>query len=290
MEQPTYVQLAFADLHTHTQASDGMNPSAQNVKLAAEAGLSAIAITDHDTVAGVAEALDAAQEHGITVVPGVEISTMENGKSIHILGYYIDIKNAALLERLEGLRRIRDERNELILAKLRDLGIQITIEDVLAQLGRELLPDESIGRPHMADTLVAKGYVSDMREAFDKYLADGAAAYVSQQRVAPDEAVEWILEAGGVPVMAHPGIYGDDDLVAHIFDHSKLVGIEVYHSDHSPEDEQRYLKLAEQRGLIVTGGSDYHGERQGKVFHGPLGGSKVPFAVVEQLIEASGNR
>ncbi|WP_322905282.1 PHP domain-containing protein [Paenibacillus campi] len=287
MNNPNHVQLAFADLHTHTQASDGMNTPAENVKLAAEAGLAALAITDHDTVAGVAEALAAAEQHGIIVVPGVEISTMEDGKDIHIVGYYLDIADTMLLERLEGLRRIRDERNELILEKLRELGLQITIDDVLAQLGRELLPDESIGRPHMADTLVAKGYVSDLREAFDKYLAQGAAAYVAPRSITPIEATEWIIEAGGVPVMAHPGIYGDDDLVVRIFDHSRLAGIEVYHSDHLPEDEQRYLKLAEQRDLIVTGGSDYHGERQGKVFHGPLGGRKVPVAVVQQLREAS---
>ncbi len=287
MNNQDHVQLAFADLHTHTQASDGMNTPAENVRLAAEAGLGALAITDHDTVAGVAEALAAAEQHGIMVVPGVEISTMEDGKDIHILGYYFDITDTMLLQRLEGLRRIRDERNEMILSKLRELGLQITMDDVFAQLGRELLPDESIGRPHMADTLVAKGYVSDMKEAFDKYLAQGAAAYVSPPRITPMEATEWILEAGGVPVMAHPGLYGDDDLVARIFDKSRLAGIEVYHSDHTPDDEQRYLKLAEQRSLIVTGGSDYHGERQGKVFHGPLGGRKVPITVVQQLRDAA---
>ncbi|WP_411347443.1 PHP domain-containing protein [Paenibacillus sp. WLX2291] len=286
MNEQQHVQLAFADLHTHTQASDGMNTPSDNVRLAAEAGLSALAITDHDTVAGVAEAMAAGEQHGVTVVPGVEISTMQDGKDIHILGYYIDTTDVIFLERLADLRRIRDDRNELILAKLRELGIQITMDDVLTQLGRELLPDESIGRPHMADVLVAKGYVQDMREAFDQYLAQGAAAYVSPPRITPAEATQWIIEAGGTPVMAHPGIYGDDDLVSRIFDQSDLAGIEVYHSDHSPDDEQRYLKLAEQRGLIVTGGSDYHGERQGKVFHGPLGGRKVPVAVLKQLAPA----
>ena len=275
----------YADMHTHTQASDGMNTPTENVQLAAAAGLSALAITDHDTVAGVAEALAAGEQYGVTIIPGVEISTMEEDKDIHILGYYMNIEDPVFLERLAGLRQIRDTRNEMILAKLRELGVEITMEDVLKQLGRELMPDESIGRPHMADTLVAKGYAEDMRDAFNKYLAQDAAAYVSPPRIRPHEAAQWIIEAGGVPVMAHPGIYGDDDLVARILDQSELAGLEVCHSDHSPADEQRYLQFASQRGLIITGGSDYHGARQGKVFHGPIGGKRVPISVLTQLLE-----
>ncbi|WP_046227245.1 PHP domain-containing protein [Paenibacillus dauci] len=275
----------YADMHTHTQASDGMNTPTENVQLAAAAGLSALAITDHDTVAGVAEALAAGEQYGVTIIPGVEVSTMEEDKDIHILGYYMNIEDPVFLERLAGLRQIRDTRNEMILAKLRELGVEITMEDVLKQLGRELMPDESIGRPHMADTLVAKGYAEDMRDAFKKYLAQDAAAYVSPPRIRPHEAAQWIIEAGGVPVMAHPGIYGDDDLVARILDQSELAGLEVYHSDHSPEDEQRYLQFASQRRLIITGGSDYHGARQGKVFHGPIGGKRVPISVLTQLLE-----
>ncbi|WP_036630395.1 PHP domain-containing protein [Paenibacillus shenyangensis] len=275
----------YADMHTHTQASDGMNTPTENVQLAVAAGLSALAITDHDTVAGVAEALAAGEQYGVTIIPGVEISTMEEDKDIHILGYYMNIEDPVFLERLAGLRQIRDTRNEMILAKLRELGVEITMEDVLKQLGRELMPDESIGRPHMADTLVAKGYAEDMRDAFNKYLAQDAAAYVSSPRIRPHEAAQWIIEAGGVPVMAHPGIYGDDDLVARILDQSELAGLEVYHSDHSPADEQRYLQFASQRGLIVTGGSDYHGARQGKAFHGPIGGKRVPTSVLTQLLE-----
>ncbi|WP_458121806.1 PHP domain-containing protein [Paenibacillus sp. Z6-24] len=290
MNHTDSVYLGYADLHSHTQASDGMNTPAENVQLAAEAGLTALAVTDHDTVAGVAEALAAGEQHGVTIVPGVEISTMEDGKDIHILGYYMNIEDAVFLDRLAGLRRIRDARNEMILAKLRELGIEITMDDVLKQLGRELLPDESIGRPHMADTLVAKGYAEDMRDAFNKYLAQDAAAYVSPPRIRPHEAAQWIIEAGGVPVMAHPGIYKDDNLVTRILDESELAGLEVYHSDHSSEDEQRYLRLAEQRSLIVTGGSDYHGERQGKVFHGPLGGKRVPADVLTQLLERASSQ
>ena len=285
MNPKDFMYTGYADMHTHTQASDGMNTPTENVQLAAAAGLSALAITDHDTVAGVAKALAAGEQYGVTIIPGVEISTMEEDKDIHILGYYMNIEDTVFLERLARLRQIRDTRNEMILAKLRELGVEITMEDVLKQLGRELMPDESIGRPHMADTLVAKGYAEDMRDAFNKYLAQDAAAYVSPPRIRPHEAAQWIIEAGGVPVMAHPGIYGDDDLVARILDQSELAGLEVYHSDHSSEDEQRYLQFASQRGLIVTGGSDYHGARQGKVFHGPIGGKRVPISVLTQLLE-----
>lgn len=273
----------YADLHTHSQASDGMNTPSQNVKLAVEAGLGAIAVTDHDTVAGVAEAIEAGKLYDIEVIAGVEISTREDNKDIHIIGYYLNTEDPILLERLQQLREVRDHRNVQILQNLRDLGVEITMEEVIEQLGRELMPDESIGRPHMADVLVAKGYATDMKDAFNKYLAEGAAAYVSPPRITAADAAVWIREANGVPVMAHPGIYGDDTLVEHILDHSSIAGLEVYHSDHSPEDEQRYLEIAQRRDLIVTGGSDYHGERQGKVFHGPLGGKNVPMSTLVQL-------
>lgn len=273
----------YADLHTHSQASDGMNTPSQNIKLAVEAGLGAIAVTDHDTVAGVAEALEAGKSYDIEVIAGVEISTREDNKDIHILGYYLNTEDPQLLERLQGLREVRDNRNVQILQKLRDLGVEITMDEVIQQLGRELMPDESIGRPHMADVLVAKGYAVDLKDAFNKYLAEGAAAYVSPPRITASDAAVWIREANGVPVMAHPGIYGDDTLVERILDNSSIAGLEVYHSDHSPEDEQRYLEIAQRRDLIVTGGSDYHGERQGKVFHGPLGGKSVPMSTLIQL-------
>ncbi len=279
------------DLHTHSQASDGMQPPAENVRIAYAKGLSAVAITDHDTVSGVAEAIEAGLKHGITVVPGVEISTRAEGKEIHVLGYYIDIEQERFLSRLAAQRDTRAARNEAILAKLRGLGIDITLEQVIANLGRELKPDESVGRPHIADELVRLGVVADMRAAFDQYLADGAAAYVSPPRITPEEACTWILEAGGTPVLAHPGIYGDDELVRRIIARSSLSGIEAYHSDHGPEDEARYMAMAEEYGLLVTGGSDFHGARQGVIFHGDLGSVSVPVAVLEQLRnQAEGNR
>lgn len=271
------------DLHTHTQASDGMNQPAENVRLAKEKGLTGLAITDHDTVAGIAEALLAGKELGLDVVPGIEISTRVGEKDIHVLGYFVDPEDNRFKKRLARLRSVREERNGLIIAKLQQLGLSITLEEVKAGLSRPLRPDESLGRPHIADTLVRKGYVSDMRDAFDRYLAEGKPGYASLPRISPEEAIVWIREAGGVPVLAHPGLYSDDDLVRSIVERGKPAGIEVYHSDHGPEEELRYAAMAEKYGLIVTGGSDYHGVRQGVVFHGDLGGRTAPPGTVERL-------
>lgn len=278
------------DMHTHTKASDGMNSPAGQIRLADERGLAGIAITDHDTVAGVEEALLEGSRRGITVIPGVEISTRAEEKDIHILGYYLDINNEQLLERLSGLRSIRDSRNGLMIARLQELGLAITLEEVIARLGRQLQADESLGRPHIADTLVHKGYAKDLRDAFDQYLAEGKPGYVSLPRITPIEAITWIREAGGVPVIAHPGLYGDDRLVELIILEGDPDGIEVYHSDHGPEEEERYMALAVKHGLIPTGGSDYHGERQGVVFHGELGSRYVTAEIVQGLQEKAASR
>jgi predicted metal-dependent phosphoesterase TrpH len=271
-----------ADLHTHTTASDGIQPPAENVRLAAEAGLAAVAITDHDTVEGIAEAMEAGGRFGITVVPGVEISTAARGNDIHILGYYTDWKSDAWREKLAGLLRLREKRNDLILGKLRALGIPITLDEVLAEASRQGKDGGSVGRPHIAAVLVAKGVVGSMQEAFDRYLASGAAAYDNPPRLHPFEAIDWIREAGGTSVIAHPGLYGDDDFVEDMIRYGAK-GLEVFHSDHSPEDEERYARLAAKYSLIATGGSDYHGERHGVVFHGPIGSRTVDASVIRQL-------
>ncbi|MGX1828671.1 PHP domain-containing protein [Paenibacillus taichungensis] len=276
------------DLHTHSQASDGMQPPAENVKLAKQRGLSAVALTDHDTVAGVAEAQRAGREFGIDVVAGVEISTRAGGKDIHVLGYYVNTEDEKFLERLRGLREAREERNHLIIAKLQELGLEVSWQEVIDGLGRPLEPDESIGRPHMADVLVRKGYAADMRDAFNRYLAEGQPGYVSVPRVAPGDACQWIKDAGGAAVIAHPGLYGDDGLVRRILVDAHPDGIEVFHSDHGPEEERRYAELAQEFGLIQTGGSDYHGVRQGVVFHGDLGSKTVTIDVLDKLRAAAG--
>lgn len=278
----------LADLHTHTTASDGMQSPAQNVRLAQKAGLSAIAITDHDTVAGVDEAILEGKRLNITVVPGVEVSTVADGSDIHILGYYTNNDDEKWLNRLASLRDTRSRRNELIVDKLRGLGIAITMNEVLAAAHGEDLGDSqrasevSVGRPHIAEVLIQKGIVSDMKQAFDVYLAAGAAAYANPPRVHPFEAVDWIREAGGTSVIAHPGIYGKDSLVEDIIRYGAQ-GIEVYHSDHSPDEEHRYAELAQRYHLIMTGGSDFHGSRHGQVFHGVVGNRTVDVQVLQQL-------
>lgn len=280
--------MQFADLHTHTLASDGTQPAAENVRLAYEAGLGAIAVTDHDTVAGIEEALEAGKQLGITVVPGVEVSTISKGQDIHVLGYFVDYQDPVFLGRLKDMRDVRDRRNEMMLARLNELGIDITMEDVVASLIQSKKKDETIGRPHIADAMVRKGYVTSMAEAFDRFLGKDGAAYVNPPRIEPHIAVQWILEAGGVPVLAHPGLYGQDELIDELAAQG-LAGLEVYHSDHTPEQELHYKQIAERHALIMTAGSDFHGERNGVVFHAPIGSRKIPVDVIDQLNQARRN-
>ncbi len=271
-----------ADLHTHTTASDGMFAPADNVRMAKEAGLFAVAITDHDTVAGVGEALRAGLELGIVVVPGVELSTVTNGKDIHVLAYGFALDDGKWLARLESLRGERNRRNERILANLRGLGMPISPEELEAAAGKAARGDKSVGRPHIAQAMVDKGYVSDLREAFDLWLAEGKPGYEKQGRASSVEAIDWIHEAGGKAVIAHPGIYGDDDLVLSLLERG-ADGLEAYHSDHDPEQERRYAEWAADLGKLATGGSDFHGVKDGKVYHGPIGGRSVDASVLELL-------
>ncbi|MEK3722080.1 PHP domain-containing protein [Paenibacillus sp. FSL H8-0034] len=277
--------MVYADLHSHTLASDGMQPAAENVRLAVAAGLGAIAITDHDTVAGLQEAIAAGEQYGIQVVPGVEISTIAGGEDIHVLGYWMDYENELFLERLANLRSVRDKRNEMMLEKLNELGVPLTMEEVRASLQASKKVDETLGRPHIADAMLRKGHVGSIAEAFDRFLGKDGAAYVNPPRIEPATAIDWILDAGGVPVLAHPGLYGQDQLIGELVE-SGLAGIEVYHADHTVEQEQHYLSIAKQYQLIVTAGSDFHGERGGVVFHSPIGSKKIAISVVQQLFEA----
>ncbi|GLX68385.1 PHP domain-containing protein [Paenibacillus glycanilyticus] len=277
-----------ADLHNHTTASDGTMSPATVVARAKAAGLAAIAITDHDTMAGVEEAMAEGSKLGLIVVPGVELSTVADGRDIHILAYYPDCQDNKWQERLAGLRATRGKRNEMIVERLVQLGIAATMEEV-EQIAAEQMragggtsKGKTIGRPHIAELLIRKGVVATMAEAFDRYLAEGGAAYVNPPRLHPFEALEWIREAGGTSVVAHPGLYGRDDLVEQLIQKG-VQGIEVYHSDHGPEEEHRNAELARRHGLIMTGGSDFHGERQGKVFHGEIGSRTVDLAVLDQL-------
>jgi 3',5'-nucleoside bisphosphate phosphatase len=272
----------FADMHTHTKASDGVDTPARVVELAVQAGLAAIAITDHDTISGIAEAQEKGQQLGIEVIPGVEISTVAAGQDIHVLGYHMDIHDRLFLQRLEELRQVRERRNQLMIEKLRELGMNVTLEEVV-RIANKLSPEEeSIGRPHIAELLVRKGYAASVRDAFQIYLGKTGSAYVNPPRIRPEEAIDWIHEAGGAAVLAHPGLYHHDELVEQLARYG-LDGIEAYHSDHSGEDEVKYVKLADKYGLIVTAGSDYHGERNEQVFHGAIGSRRAPVTAIQQL-------
>jgi 3',5'-nucleoside bisphosphate phosphatase len=276
-----------ADLHTHTTASDGTNAPAAVVRLAKEAGLAAVAITDHDTMAGCAEAIAEGERIGIRVIPGIELSTAINGRDIHILGYWCNADDARWQERLKRQQGFRGRRNLMMIEKLQELGIAVTLEEIIqlaSRSGKKADSAEQIGRPHLAEALVERGVVTDIREAFDRYLGEQGLAYCNPSRPQPTDAVDWIREAGGVCVIAHPGLYGDVTIVEEIIKHG-VHGIEVYHSDHSPEDEQRYTAIAERYGLLATGGSDFHGEKRGVVFHGPIGGRYVDAEVVAKLQE-----
>lgn len=270
------------DLHTHTQASDGIFTPAENVRLAKEAGLAGLAITDHDTIDGVREAQREGVRLEMEVIPGVEISTSLHGKEIHVLGYFIDVNNTLLNQRLRTLREARQRRNEQLLTRLRELGIAIEWQEVVSTAQKS--DADTIGRPHIADTLVKKRIVANMREAFDLYLGERGKAYVSVERITPFTAADWIHEAGGVVSLAHPGLYGDDNIVREILQYG-VDAIETFHSDHNETDEKRYEQMAVEYGILQTAGSDFHGKRQGEVFHGPLGCRTISTQQLYQLKE-----
>ncbi|SFJ56228.1 PHP domain-containing protein [Brevibacillus centrosporus] len=278
--------ITHADLHTHTKASDGTCDPAENVRLAKEAGLAAVAITDHDTVAGVPAARKAAEELGIEVIPGIEVSSVGRGQDIHVLGYFVPYEDEAFQERLVSLRETRHERNQLLIARLQELGIPITLENVYR---RKQGTDKNIGRPHIAEELIELGVVASIDEAFAKYLGKEGAAYVNPPRITPQQAITLIKDAGGAAVLAHPGLYDADDLVEELIAFG-LDGIEVNHPDNDPDQRARYTAWANEHGLVITGGSDFHGWRGEEPFHAMLGTHTAPMEAVEKLREIAVGR
>lgn len=244
-----------ADLHNHTTASDGTYSPSEQVRWAASQGLAALGITDHDTVAGWEEARRAGEEAGIEIVPGCELSTEVGKAEVHILAYYFDRSEpemAALLERMRGGRRVRAAES---VRKLHALGYtDVSLERILERGG------ESVGRPHIAEDLVLVGAVRSVKEAFDRFLAMGMPAYVPRPKLTPAEAIAVVKGAGGVPVLAHPGLIGSDQLVRDAIA-AGIMGIEAYHSDHSDLQRQFYARWGLDAGLLVTGGTDSHGPR-----------------------------
>jgi 3',5'-nucleoside bisphosphate phosphatase len=272
------------DLHTHTVHSDGTTTVEHNVRLAVRLGLEGLGITDHDTTAGFAEAFEAADGSGLEIVPGTEFSAEEDGASVHVLGYWIAPDDEPLQREMDRLRNERRRRAEEIVAKFHALGIAVSFDRVL-----ELAGEAPIGRPHIAAAVVETGAVATTREVFDRYLADDGPAYVPKYAVDPVRAVELIIGAGGVAVVAHPGLYGarraDEPglgtATIEAMTEAGMAGIEADHPDHTDEDRAHYRDLARALGLIVTAGSDYHGDAKTL----QLGQATTPRADVEALRE-----
>lgn len=269
------------DLHTHSVCSDGATTVADNVQRAIALGLEGLAVTDHDTTAGFADAMAAAQGSDLEPVLGTEFSAEHDGVSVHVLGYWIDPAYDPLVTELDRLRDERADRARRIVERFNDLGIAITFERV-----RDLAGDAPIGRPHIAQAVVATGAAGTIREVFDRYLADGGPAYVEKHAVSPVRAVELLVAACGVAVLAHPGLYGRRDAAPGIpvevveeMAAAGLAGIEADHPDHDPVHTQRYRDVAAGLGLEVTAGSDHHGE--GELDR--LGAATTSREVVERL-------
>lgn len=250
--------LFVADLHVHTQASDGLLSPYEVVARASQLGLRAIAITDHDTVDGIREALEAGAKLKITVIPGIELSTEYQDYQIHILGFYINHQDQALHTLLDTLHNSRYMRAEKMVKKLSFLGYKISMDDVMHHA-----KDAAPGRPHVARALMDQGYISSMAEAFDHLIGSKMPGYVERYKVTPQQAIDTIQQAGGRAAWAHPGLTGNVGLLD-LFISSGLSGVEAFHPEHTVNQIKTYKQLATDKKLFVTGGSDFHGIEPGK--------------------------
>ena len=257
--------MDYIDLHTHSNASDGSLPPREVVRLAQKRRLKALALTDHDTIDGLPEAMAAGQEFGIEVIPGVEISARHPNGSMHILGYFLDYESELLARRLAVLKQARKDRNPQIIAKLNAQGIPLTMEQV-----ERISGGGQVGRPHIARALNEGGYVRSLQEAFDIYLGNNGRAYVSKFRFPPDEALAMIRDVQGIPVLAHPftlGLHTSETLRPLLQELMALglAGMECYYPEHSSVQQALDLSLARDLGLLITGGSDFHGDNKPEV-------------------------
>ncbi len=273
--------MSFVDLHVHTTASDGTASPAEAVAMAKELGLSAIAITDHDTVSGCAEAAEAGQTLGLEVVPGVEFSS-RYGRTIHILGYFLRTSSPALTRVLDWIVAERSERNRKMAALMAADGIPVDYDEMLERFG------PVIGRPNFGQVLVELGYAESVQDAFDRYIEKGQPYYLPRKMLSIERSVEVIREAGGVPVLAHPFQYRLEEpvlrqLIEHCMDHG-LLGLECRYSLYDERQSQYLLALAREYGLTPTGGSDYHGTNKPEIDLGVGTGSlAVPAEWLEGL-------
>ena len=274
------------DLHVHTSRSDGTYTPQQVLRLAAKRKLVALAITDHDTIDGVAPAIDEGTIQGVEVISGVELSAQSDFGILHILGYFVKLDHSELLETLAKLKQLRDDRTIQILKKLSDRGINLSIEEVNKEAGEGV-----VGRPHIARILLARGLVSHLQEAFDRYLKKGASCYVAKAKLPSEVAIQLIRRAGGLAVLAHPysmfnrGPAELEHILKELISQG-LKGIEVLYPKHTREQTKLFRKLADKYGLVETGGTDFHGDNKPDIELGYIPGHPpLPYSMLEHLRE-----
>ena len=270
------------DLHTHSLKSDGSMTPAEVVREAKRAGLAAIALSDHDTVDGIREAVAEGEKIGVEVIPAIEFSVQSKTET-HILGYFIDIENPDLLKTLKEVVDLRIERNYVTCQRLNELGFDITIEEV-----RALAPNNFVGRAHFARVLMDKGYTKSVKEGFDLYMTSGKYAYCEKQRLTARDAVELIGKCGGISFLAHPHLtkLGDDELKEFLKELKGfgLSGLEGYYTDYTPEMQEKYQAMAKELGLLISGGTDFHAAMKPHISIGTgLGNMKIPYSVLEAM-------
>lgn len=281
--------MKLIDLHVHSTYSDGTLTPYELAKLAKDTGLTAFALTDHDTVDGIPDALSACQEFEIELIPGIEFSTEYQGKDIHIVGLELDWKSPRFLSEVHLFQDSRNIRNRKMIAKLHDLGnIDISWEQMEAAFGKAIWT-----RAHFARYLKDHGYVKEMKEAFSRYIGDDCPYFVPREKVSPAQAVRLIRSTGGIPILAHPLLYHltEEELLTLIEElkSAGLLGIEALYSTHTPEEESFVLRLARRQGLLISGGSDFHGSNKPSISLGTgRGNLRIPYELLEKLREAKG--
>ncbi len=280
----TSLKPAYVDLHIHSTASDGTLSPKEIIKTADKVGLRAIAIADHDTIEGSVEALEHQDSSSVEIVPAIEISASFDYGAMHILGYLIDLEDVSFRQTVRVVQEARANRNLQIVKRLQDLGFDISYDEISEASG-----GGQVGRPHFAQVLVQKGVVQNIDEAFIKFLRKGRPAYVERCRLLPAEAMQTILRAGGVPVLAHPFTLnakteGDLDRIVAGLKQAGLKGLEVYYPAHGPVRTAQYERLAHRHGLLITGGSDFHGAVKPEIHIGfGRGDLRIPYRLVEEL-------
>jgi predicted metal-dependent phosphoesterase TrpH len=269
--------MKFADLHLHTIFSDGTYTPEELIAQVSKLGISAIAVVDHDTIDGVEPTMEIAKLKDIEVLSGIELTAEYDGLEIHILGYCIDYNREDLKGKLDSLKKNRIERAYKIIDKLRNLGIKLNAQDVF-----DIAKQGTVGRLHIARALVKGGFVGSIFEAFHKYIGDKCPAYVCGFKFSPYEVIRLIKDVGGIPVLAHPYSLNRDDLIPQFIGYG-LMGLEVYYPEHTQAMVNFYLNLTQKFNLLVTGGSDCHGEAKSEA---KIGSVKIPYALVESLKQA----